>query len=330
MKFFLALAVLAAAGHVMAAENKVALSDLARAQGIWKAEFKDPQGNARVAYDWRWQVEPLQVMRHVRFTLDADTKHVVDEWAGFVTVDPNQQQFQGLYFGSAGWVGETTSVPTDKGHVVQVSITGTNRSHFRVTVHEEYESDTAFVSTSKGVMYAGNYVERGEVYRFQKVDRTLLELMDSGQIVFPEVDEPIAALAPLSRLVGRWRSADDSGTISHDLRWNLRMGKKWLIERWQIGGESGSGGFNVSGIDPVTGMLSLWSIGSNFMGKSGRWDVISDKILGQVQGNSRLVREFPDDNTFKAHWQVLRAGSFVDVPADQAERYTAKRLPGGN
>lgn len=315
----------------MAEDHKVALSDLARAQGIWKAEFKDPQGNVRIAYDWRWLVEPVQVMRHVRFTLDADTKHVVDQWSGFVAVAPNQQQFQGLYFGSAGRMGETTFVPKDKGYVIQVGITETSRSHLHMTVHEEYESDTVLVSTVKGMMYGGSYEEQGEVKRFQKVDHTLRELMDSGAIVFPEeVDEPIEALAPLSRLVGRWRSADDSGAISHELRWNLRMGKKWLIEQWQSGGESGMSGFNVSGIDPVTGMLSLWSIGSNFMGKSGRWDVISDKVMGQVEGNSRLIREFLDNDTFNARWQDFRAGSFVDLPADQAGAYTAKRLPRGN
>jgi hypothetical protein len=64
----------------------------------------------------------------------------------------------------------------------------------------------------------------------------------SGNDPVEEVAEPIKELAPVRRLVGRWRSEDDSGTTSHDLRWVLRMKKKWLFERFRIGGESGTGG----------------------------------------------------------------------------------------
>lgn len=318
--------VLALASPALGAPNTVKLSDLSGTEGIWKSEFNDAEGNDRVAYDMRWLNEPYQVMRHVRVTVNPKTKTPVEMWAGFVKVDPSQQQFEGLYFSTAGWVGETSGVPTDNGHVIHVSITGTNRSRFHMTVHERRESDTAFTSSSKSILYGGRFIEGGEVQRFTKVDQTFRELMDNGAIVFEEVAEPIEALAPLSRLLGRWQSADRAGTTSHDLRWSLRMDKKWLIERWRVGGESGSGGFNVSGVDPATGMLTLWSISSDFMGKIGRWDVISDTVLGQVQGDARLIREFPDPDTFKAHWQIRRAGSFVDVPADQAEPYTVKRV----
>ena len=83
----------------------------------------------------------------------------------------------------------------------------------------------------------------------------------------------------------------------------------------------GYAGVNVSGVDPLTGQLALWSVGRNFMGKNGRWDEMDKNVLGQVQGSSRLVREFPNAKTYKAHWQQLKNGSFVD---DHEKGYTAK------
>ena len=92
-----------------------------------------------------------------------------------------------------------------------------------------------------------------------------------------------------------------------------------MVEYWNFA--DGGAGVNVSGVDPLTGELALWSIGKNFMGKIGRWDELDKNVLGQVEGSSRLVREFPDAKTYKAHWQGLTKGSYVD---SREKGYTAK------
>src|SRR5206468_889585 len=118
-----------------------------------------------------------------------------------------------------------------------------------------------------------------------------------------------------------WQSKKAQDQEGLDCLFEYRGGKHWVVERWKFSG--GDAGINISGMDPTSGDLGLWSAGKFFTGKSGRWDDLGNQKLGQVQGNGRIVREFPDSKTFNAHWQFLQKGSFDDV---KDRNYTSTRV----
>ena len=314
-------------GNVRAADS-VALEDLERFEGIWKSEYKNEQGIDVITYWMHVINDDVGVMMSFNFTVNAETKEIDDWFRGFVGVNQTEQQFDALYFSADGWVGEATMVPTDTGFVTDLRVGLPDKSHFSMTVTTTLQSDMQMKQSWADIIYSGMYASEGPVRHSSKIDRSFRELVESGQIVFPEDSESPEQLAPLARLEGNWESSGAEGP-SHKLRWRLRVGSRWLVEQFRIAnGEEVTGiGINVSGIDPITEQLSLWRVNRNGLGRIGTWDVISDQTLGQVQGNYRIIREFNDDNTkFTAHWQERRNGQFVDIPESAAAPYTAVKL----
>jgi hypothetical protein len=272
--------------------------------------------------------DEIGVMLDWHFTVDAESKEIVSWFRGFVDVDAMEQQYDGIYFSWDGWVGESTMVPTESGFVMHAHLVNPDRTRVALTIENKFESDTKRTVTQRDIIVGGAYVPQIPVRQTSKTDDGFRQLVEDGAIVFPEDIKPLEALAPLMRLTGRWKSDADGGP-SHDLRWTSRVAGKWLVERYRItnDGEVTGAGYNISGVDPTTGQLALWQANRGGVGKNGRWDVLSDNALGQVQGNYRIVRKFNENgNEFVARWQALHAGTFVDIP--EAEAYTAKRVEG--
>ncbi|MSU85822.1 MAG: hypothetical protein EXS21_12070 [Pedosphaera sp.] len=174
------------------------------------------------------------------------------------------------------------------------------------------------------IIRGGTFTEQGPVTTAKKTNRSSIDdLVEHKELVLNKWNDlqPLSQLAPLKRLLGHWQVKDSTGKEELNCNFFYRGGKKWLVETYRFAGAGGSAGVNVSGIDPLTGQLALWSVGENFIGKIGRWDELDKNVLGQVQHGSRLVREFPDAKTYNAHWQQLTKGSFVDRTEGA---YTAK------
>ena len=168
----------------------------------------------------------------------------------------------------------------------------------------------------------GTFKEKVLEGNFKKTNRSSVEdLVEHKELVFGNwnKNQPISQLAPMKRLLGHWQVKDSNGKEELNCHFQYVGNARWMVEFFKFPG--GGAGLNVSGVDPLTGELALWSVGKNFMGKIGRWDELDKNVLGQVQGSSRLVREFPNAKTYKAHWQQLKNGSFVDYPE---KGYTAK------
>ena len=82
------------------------------------------------------------------------------------------------------------------------------------------------------------------------------------------------------------------------------------------------GGIRITGIDPSNGRLTLWSVGKNGFHRRGGWDFISDKVTGQRENNTRLIRTFEDDNTITAYRQSKKNGEYTG----ENNKFTLKRV----
>lgn len=322
----LAWAALAFPASPTLAAGRVSLADLSRWDGVWKAQGTHESGEAWISYAVYRKMQAPEVLTVFSYGVDPKSKKVLNSFFGYVGVDPSTNQFTGLYFSDEGWVSRALLVPTGRGVVYQVDTILTNYVRTAATLFEEWESDTVTTMTWKNILENGTFLAQGKPARFVKMSESMRDLRESGAIVFPTDNEPISALAPLKRLAGRWEGKDASGS-TYNLAWSWRGSGRWLVERWRIS-ESLSG-INVTGIDPSSGLLGLWIIAANDRGLYGTWHLISDNTLGQVEGEVRLLREFADENTFKARWQILKGGGYADAPEDQTgPPYTAKRVSG--
>lgn len=313
----------AASQPASAKAAQLTLKDLSRYEGVWKTERKDQAGKPQLSYRQNRIHTNTALMSSVEINLDPESREVTSAQVGWVGLSRSGEQFYALTFSSGGWVAESVKVPKSGGFVNQVSATLTNGSRFTFTGVDDFLSDTELRSTWVNVIGGGTFTEQGRVTTSKKTDRSsIADLVEHKELVIDNKWrdlQPLAQLAPLKRLLGHWQVKDSAGKEELNCWFDYRGGKKWLVERWDFGG--GNAGLNISGIDPLTGNLTLWSIGRDFMGKTGRWDELSKDVLGQVQGGFRIVREFPDAKTYQAHWQQLTNGSFVDR---KDTSYTAK------
>ena len=251
--------------------------------------------------------------------LDPDSLEVKWSSTGWTGLSPSGENFHGLGFASGGQVFEMVHIPKRGKFLYQMMGTGTNGSHWFYTQVQEFLSDTEIRVTHMNVTTNGTFTEQVREGNFKKTNRSSFDdLVQHKELVLGK-SQHVSQLAPMKRLLGHWQVKDSNGKEELHCHFRTYGDGKWLVEYWNFAG--GGAGVNVSGLDPLTGELALWSIGKNFMGKIGRWDEMDKNVLGQVQGSSRLVREFPNAKTYKAHWQQLKNGSFVD---DHEKGYTAK------
>ena len=301
------------------AADKFTLKDLSRYEGVWKREFKNKEGKPQLHYMLNRINTNTALIRSVQLILDPDSLEVKGNGAAWIALSPSGENFHALGFDSSGQVFEMVHTPKNGRFLNQVMGTGTNGSHGFGTGVEEFLSDTEIRVTGMNVTTNGTFKEQVREGNFKKTNRSSLDdLVQHKEVVFGE-NQPISQLAPMKRLLGHWQVKDSNGKEELHCHFRYFGNGRWLLESFNF--PDGRAGLNVSGVDPLTGELALWSVGKNFMGKIGRWDELDKNVLGQVQGSSRLVREFPDAKTYKAHWQQLKNGSFVD---DREKGYTAK------
>ena len=254
--------------------------------------------------------------------LDPDSLEVKWSSTGWTGLSPSGENFHGLGFASGGQVFEMVHIPKRGKFLYQMMGTGTNGSHWFYTQVQEFLSDTEIRVTQMNVTTNGTFTEQVREGNFKKTNRSSFDdLVQHKELVLGNwnKNQPVSQLAPMKRLLGHWQVKDSNGKEELHCHFRYVGNGRWLLESFKFPG--GGAGVNVSGIDPLTGQLALWSIGKNFMGKIGRWDELDKNVLGQVEGSWRLVREFPDAKTYKAHGQQLKNGSFVD---DHEKGYTAK------
>lgn len=304
------------------AADKFTLKDLSRYEGVWKREFKDKEGKPHINYMLNQIDTNTALMRSVQLNLDPVSLEVGWSGAGWIGLSPSGENFHVLGFGSSGQVFEGVKTPKNGRFLNQTMGTGTNGSHGFGTGVDEFLSDTEIRVTWMNVTTNGTFTEQVREGNFKKTNRSSIDdLVEHKELVFGNwnKNQPISQLAPMKRLLGHWQVKDSNGKEGLHCHFRYYGDGKWLVEYWNFA--DGGAGVNVSGVDPLTGELALWSVGKNFMGKIGRWDELDKNVLGQVQGSSRLVREFPDAKTYKAHWQGLTKGSYVD---SREKGYTAK------
>jgi hypothetical protein len=301
------------------AADKFTLKDLSRYEGVWKREFKDKEGKHRINYMLNRTDTNTALMRSVQLILDPVSLEVGWSIAGWIGLSPSGENFHALGFSSSGQVFEGVKTPKNGRLLNQMMGTGTNGSQWFGTGVDEFLSDTEIRVTEMNVTTNGTLKEQVREGNFKKTNRSSLDdLVQHKEVVFGE-NQPISQLAPMKRLLGHWQVKDSNGKEELHCHFRYFGNGRWLLESFNFPGEGA--GLNVSGVDPLTGQLALWSVGKNFMGKIGRWDELDKNVLGQVEGSSRLVREFPDAKTYKAHWQGLTKGSYVD---SREKGYTAK------
>ena len=304
------------------AADKFTLKDLSRYEGVWKREGKDPEGKPLINYKLNRIDTNTALMRSITLFLDPDSLEVKRSGTAWIGLSPSGENFHALNFSSSGQVSEFVHTPKSGRFLNQTMGTETNGSYWIRTQMEEFLSDTEFRATVMNVTTNGTFTEQVREGNYKKTNRSSVEdLVEHKELVFGNwgKNQPISQLAPMKRLLGHWQVKDSNGKEELHCHFRYVGDGKWLVESFNFPG--GGAGVNVSGIDPLTGQLALWSIGKNFMGKIGRWDELDKNVLGQVEGSWRLVREFPDAKTYKAHGQQLKNGSFVD---DHEKGYTAK------
>ena len=220
------------------------------------------------------------------------------------------RQVQGLVISSTGVVGEALGGITEEGMFAhgRAAIPGGGRAAASIRWIFDEDKFTAIFSDLVG---PEGYLPMEMRNEFEKLDYETMREMFQGEGLQMNPPEGLGpGLAPLARVLGRWVVEGSDGEPELTIRFNPTARRRWIAERWRF--RDGSGGLNISGVDPSSGRLGLWTVSSNFIGPAGRWDVLSDTELGQVQGRARLVRNFSSDDSFAAHWQDLREGVFVD------------------
>jgi len=301
------------------AADTFTLKDLSRYEGVWKREFKNRAGKHQLHYMLNRIDTNTALMRSVNLGLDPDSLEVKGSGSSWTGLSPSGENFRSLGFNSNGKVIETVKTPKNGRFLKQTMGTGTTGSHGFGTVVEEFLSDTEIRVTWMNVTTNGTFTEQVREGNFKKTNRSSFDdLVQHKELVLGK-SQHVSQLAPMKRLLGHWQVKDSNGKEELHCHFFYFGDAKWMNESFKFPG--GYAGVNVSGVDPLTGQLALWSVGRNFMGKNGRWDEMDKNVLGQVQGSSRLVREFPNAKTYKAHWQQLKNGSFVD---DHEKGYTAK------
>ncbi len=299
---------------------------------IWTSEGLDAEGEKTLQYRFYWFDEGVQIERIGNAFLNPETKVIERGWDVFQTAHKDGDFKQRLWFGwysdsgKVGNVGTSTELTKDNLKLVHFVGTSTNGLMSGVIKTKYSEGGGVIDETVENFIINGTHVESTPVNTFHKLDRvTASELFDNGDIVLPkevELFEP-----KLERLLGSWESKNKEGKVTLKISWNKWAMGKLLIEHFTFLNEKGewsNGGMNVTGLDPASGRITLWSIRKNGFARSGGWDFISDDTTGQRQGNNRLIRKLEDDNTITAYWQSKKNGEY----SGENGKYTLKRVVG--
>ena len=309
------------------AQDQITKELLTRESGVWFAESTNTEGEKINNYSWFWYVDELELGRGVHFNVNAETKKLISSLHVYTTVNKSGKQTESRIFNSNGDVG--TAVGLINGNKSKIRFQGVNTNNiiFSGTIKKELSEDgLKSHETWNDLIFNGNYVESTPKRENRKlVDTNLMSLFQNGEITSPVERETVDFLKPLEKLIGRWELKNEKNNVTFKFQWRLSAMGSLLVEKYDSINEKNAitgGGIRITGIDPSNGRLTIWSVGKNGFQRRGGWDFISDKVTGQRENNTRLIRTFEDDNTITAYWQSKKNGEYTG----ENNKFTFKRV----
>ena len=309
------------------AQDQITKELLTRESGVWFAESINTEGEKINNYSWFWYVDELELGRGVHFNVNAETKKLISSLHVYTVVNKSGKQTESLFFNSEGNVGKSVGLFNGNTNIIRFQGVNTNNIIFSGTIKKDLSEDgLKSHETWSNLIFNGNYVESTPKREHTKLEATNMQpLFEEGKILRPEETKTADFLDPFEKLIGRWEMKNEKGDAALKIRWRRSGRGRLLVEYFSFfdeKGNQGNSGLNVSGIDPSSGRLTMWSIGKGGFRRSGGWDLISENVTGQRQGNNRLIRKLEDDDTITAYWQSMKNG----VYSGQNNKYTLKKI----
>jgi len=311
------------------AQDQITKELLTRESGVWFAESTNTEGEKMNHYSWYGYVDELELGRGVHFNVNAETKKLISSLHVYTTVNKSGKQTESLFFNSNGDVGTAVGLINGNKSIIRIQGVNTNNIIFSGTIKKELSEDgLKSHETWNELIINGNYVESTPKRENRKlVDTNLMSLFQNGEITSTEEKETVDFLKPLEKLIGRWELKNEKNNVTYKFQWRLSAMGSLLVEKYDSINEKNEitgGGIRITGIDPSNGRLTIWSVGKNGFQRRGGWDFISDKVTGQRENNTRLIRTFEDDNTITAYWQSKKNGVYTG----ENNKFTFKRVVG--
>jgi len=309
------------------AQDQITKELLTRESGVWFAESTNTEGEKMNHYSWYGYVDELELGRGVHFNVNAETKKLISSLHVYTTVNKSGKQTESLFFNSNGDVGTAVGLINGNKSIIRIQGVNTNNIIFSGTIKKELSEDgLKSHETWNELIINGNYVESTPKRENRKlVDTNLMSLFQNGEITSTEEKETVDFLKPLEKLIGRWELKNEKNNVTYKFQWRLSAMGSLLVEKYDSINEKNEitgGGIRITGIDPSNGRLTIWSVGKNGFQRRGGWDFISDKVTGQRENNTRLIRTFEDDNTITAYWQSKKNGEYTG----ENNKFTFKRV----
>ena len=309
------------------AQDQITKELLTRESGVWFAESTNTEGEKMNHYSWYGYVDELELGRGVHFNVNAETKKLISSLHVYTTVNKSGKQTESLFFNSNGDVGTAVGLINGNKSIIRIQGVNTNNIIFSGTIKKELSEDgLKSHETWNELIINGNYVESTPKRENRKlVDTNLMSLFQNGEITSPVEKETVDFLKPLEKLIGRWELKNEKNNVTFKFQWRLSAMGSLLVEKYDSINEKNAitgGGIRITGIDPSNGRLTIWSVGKNGFQRRGGWDFISDKVIGQRENNTRLIRTFEDDNTITAYWQSKKNGEYTG----ENNKFTFKRV----
>ena len=309
------------------AQDQITKELLTRESGVWFAESTNTEGVKMNHYSWYRYVDELELGRGVHFNVNAETKKLISSLHVYTTVNKSGKQTESLFFNSNGDVGTAVGLINGNKSIIRIQGVNTNNIIFSGTIKKELSEDgLKSHETWNELIINGNYVESTPKRENRKlVDTNLMSLFQNGEITSPVEKETVDFLKPLEKLIGRWELKNEKNNVTFKFQWRLSAMGSLLVEKYDSINEKSEisgGGIRITGIDPSNGRLTMWSVGKNGFQRRGGWDFISDKVTGQRENNTRLIRTFEDDNTITAYWQSKKNGEYTG----ENNKFTFKRV----
>ena len=309
------------------AQDQITKELLTRESGVWFAESTNTEGEKMNHYSWYGYVDELELGRGVHFNVNAETKKLISSLHVYTTVNKSGKQTESLFFNSNGDVGTAVGLINGNKSIIRIQGVNTNNIIFSGTIKKELSEDgLKSHETWNELIINGNYVESTPKRENRKlVDTNLMSLFQNGEITSPVEKETVDFLKPLEKLIGRWELKNEKNNVTFKFQWRLSAMGSLLVEKYDSINEKNAitgGGIRITGIDPSNGRLTIWSVGKNGFQRRGGWDFISDKVTGQRENNTRLIRTFEDDNTITAYWQSKKNGEYTG----ENNKFTFKRV----
>ena len=309
------------------AQDQITKELLTRESGVWFSESTNTEGEKINNYSWYWHVDELELGRGVHFNVNAETKKLISSLHVYTVVNESGKQTESLFFNSEGNVGTSVGLFNGNTNIIRFQGVNTNNIIFSGTIKKELTEDgLKSHETWNDLIFNGNYVESTPKRENRKlIDTNLMSLFQNGEIISPAEKETVDFLKPLEKLIGRWEMKNEKENFTRIIQWRLSGMGSLLVEKFDYINEKNEisgGGINITGIDPSSGRLTIWSVGKNGFQRRGGWDFISDKVTGQRENNTRLIRTFEDDNTITAYWQSKKNGEYTG----ENNKFTFKRV----